>query len=269
MRYCLTYQKNKDKLMDKADEISIYFDRTDVSLVDFLKKYINKRIIINIEIRDFTNEDFKLLKALYEKYPNFALKFSGYDKKFIELSKEAHIPYFLSKLVNNWDAFYGLIELGVSDIYIVEELCFELDLCRPLATAANVKLRTFANVAQAGWSNIPDMKKFFIRPEDVIQYEPYLDTLELITNEVRQEEVLYSVYAEDKQWYGPLKEIINDFTLDIDNRFIVPRFAENRIRCGKKCLKGGSCELCETIEHLAETLKKQGIVVKTKKEEEE
>ena len=269
MKYCLTYQSNKDKLMEKADEISIIFNRADTSLIDFLKKYINKRIIIEIDIKDFTDDDFALLKALYEKYPNFVLKFSGYDKKFIELSKEAHIPYFLSKLVNNWDTFSSLIELGVSDIYVVEELCFELDLCKPLATAANVNLRTFANAAQAGWSTVPDIKKFFIRPEDVIQYEPYLDILEFITVETRQEEVLYSIYAEDKQWFGPLKEIINDFTLDIDNRFIVPRFAENRIRCGKRCLKGGSCELCETITHLADTLKKQGIVVKTKKEEEE
>lgn len=99
MKYCLTYRPNKEQLMNKADELSINFNRSDTTLPEFLEKYRKKRIIINIDIENFTDEDMKLLKAIYEKQPIFTLKFSTYDKKFVEDIKEAHMPYFLSKLV--------------------------------------------------------------------------------------------------------------------------------------------------------------------------
>ena len=269
MKYCLTYRSNKEQLMNKADELSINFNRSDTTLPEFLEKYRNKRIIINIDIENFTDEDMKLLKAIYEKQPIFTLKFSTYDKKFVKDTKEAHMPYFLSKLVNDWDTFNALIELGVSDIYIVEHLGFELDLCAEKAHAANIQLRAFPNIAQASWIDTPEIKKFFIRPEDVIQYEPYLDVLEFITTDTSKEGVLYDIYAIDKKWNGSLKEIISDCNIDISSQYIVPRFAENRIRCGKKCLKGSNCTICETIEHLAKTLEEQKIKVVMKKEEEE
>ena len=62
-----------------------------------------------------------------------------------------------------------------------------------------------------------------------------------------------------------------DFNSDIDNKYIIPRFAEMRIKCGKNCLKGGSCRRCEIIEELSNNLEKTKLVVsidKDKKEDE-
>ena len=63
MKYCLIYQPNKERLMSKADELSIIYNRADTTLPDFLEKYREKRIIINID-EDFKESDFKLIKAL-------------------------------------------------------------------------------------------------------------------------------------------------------------------------------------------------------------
>ena len=46
-----------------------------------------------------------------------------------------------------------------------------------------------------------------------------------------------------------------------DSRYIIPRFAETRIKCGKKCLKGGKCQICERIMQLANSLKKANLIV--------
>ena len=148
MKYCLIYQPNKERLMSKADELSIIYNRADTTLPDFLEKYREKRIIINID-EDFKESDFKLIKALYEKYSNFVLKLEKYNEKLVKDIKENRIPYFLGRLVNDWDTFNALIELEVSDIYVVEHLGFELDLCAKKAHAAAINIRVFPNIAQS------------------------------------------------------------------------------------------------------------------------
>ena len=47
MKYCLKWN-NLSKKLDKADEISIIYQE-DKGLVDFMRKYANKRIILRID----------------------------------------------------------------------------------------------------------------------------------------------------------------------------------------------------------------------------
>ena len=49
-------------------------------------------------------------------------------------------------------------------------------------------------------------------------------------------------------------------------RIIIPRFAEKRIRCGKKCLKGGACDICSKIEQLSKVLEENELLVQIDKE---
>ena len=75
-------------------------------------------------------------------------------------------------------------------------------------------------------------------------------------------DVYYRVYSKDKKWFGQLNELIIDFNSDIDNKYIIPRFAEKRIKCDRKCLKGGLCSRCDRIEELSSSLEKSGLIVK-------
>ena len=54
-----------------------------------------------------------------------------------------------------------------------------------------------------------------------------------------------------------MKTIISDLDSDIDGRFMIPHFAEKRSRCAQKCLKGGSCQICDRCEELSSTLDKK------------
>ena len=71
------------------------------------------------------------------------------------------------------------------------------------------------------------------------------------------------------QWFGDLNEIIINFNDNVDNRFIVREFAPRRIKCGKKCLKGGHCDFCDTVVKLSKTLKEAGIMIKIEENKEE
>lgn len=268
MKYCIDYYKTS-KIINEVDELTITYNKSDTTLLDFLDKYKEKRINIYIEDLDDFNESNELKKISAIKDTNnynIYLKIPYYNKEFINKVKEKEIKFFLETKINSWDGFVCLINLGVSDIYVVEELCFELDKCADLAHQNNIQLRTFPNVAQSKWEELDDIKKFFIRPEDVKLYEDYIDVLEFFGTKDKID-AYYKIYKDGKQWFGQLNEIIIGFNNEIDNRYIIPRFPENRIKCGKKCLKGGSCHICDRIEELSYTLQKSELIVKLEEEE--
>lgn len=274
MNYCVDFCKDF-KYINDVDEITITFNRKDTTLVDFLLEHQTQRI--NIWIKDaedfLENKDLEKFKAIQEKYPDLIFYFKLPDpdrsnqrdsiKKLHKLiEEETSFPYFFDTFVNNWDTLYGYLHKGVSDMYITESLGFELNKVAKVLHDAGIRIRTFPNVCQTACKEIPSLKTFFIRPEDVIYYEDYVDTLEFFgyKNSI---ETVYKVYAIDKKWFGQLKELILGFNEDFDSRYIIPRFAEKRIRCGKECLKGGYCRICERVKDLSKVLEKNSLLIKT------
>lgn len=66
---------------------------------------------------------------------------------------------------------------------------------------------------------------------------------------------MYEIYFKDKEWNGKLREIIKRLSSDINNYYILgPEFANRRMRCEKKCLKGNRCRLCNVLNDLANGL---------------
>lgn len=263
MKYCVDYF-NHIQGLEKADEYTIKYSRKNDILIDFLEKNKTTRVNLTIEER-LTEKDFKLLKPIYDAFPNLYLRFESYDVEVIDMIKECGIPFFFGNRVNNWDELIGFINLGVSDIYIVEDLCFDLERVALAAHKESVNLRTYANVAQSTWKDTPEIKQFWIRPEDVSVYEKYIDVLEFFGTP-QQIAVLLKVYKDDKKWFGQLKEIIIGISSDLDSRFISPQFAKQRVSCKKNCITGGKCRICDRIVELSKTLKDVNIMITEKKE---
>jgi hypothetical protein len=264
MNYCVDFYNHLTGY-EKADEYTIKYTKKNDVLIDFLEKNNTKRVNLTIEAR-ITEAEMELFVSIYEKFSNLVLRFESYDADIIDLIQKSGIPFFFGNRINNWDEFIGFVNLGVSDIYVVEDLCFDLERVASIAKPAGIRLRTFANVAQSTWKGTPEIKKFWIRPEDISIYEKYIDTLEFFGTP-QQISVLLKVYKEDKQWFGRLKEIIFGLQSDIDSRFIIQRFAEQRVKCRKDCLKGGKCQVCDRVVELSNTLEKANIMIKPKRED--
>lgn len=263
MKYCINYHRNF-KNADKADEFTITYNKKNDDLIDFLEKFKDKRINLTIE-ELLSYSELKLLKTIRDGYPNLFLRIENYNDDILEDLTECGIPFFFGNRINNWDEFLGLVELGVTDIYVVEDLCFELDKIAAIAHEENIYLRAFPNVAQSSWKHMHDIKKFWIRPEDIQLYEEYIDVCEFFGAE-NHISILLKIYKEDKKWFGDLSEIIIGLNTPIDSRFIVPRFAESRIKCNKNCLKGGKCRMCERVISLSKTLKDANIMIDIKED---
>lgn len=272
MKYCVDYS-SKNSVLEKVDEINIDIVNKEITnVVDFAKKYKNQRI--NLCINDYEegiNEGFlKAALDVQKENPdlNLVIRIAGYsqDLAFI-LADYPDAKFYFNIWVDDWDRFIGFIEYGVSDIFVCEGLGFELDTAAAVAHEAGVQIRVFPNVAQSKWRGTPSLKTFFIRPEDIGSYEPYVDVCEFF-GEKEKQDTYYNIYKKDKQWFGNLGEIIIGFNDIIDSRYIIPRFAKKRIKCGRECMKGGPCKICDRIVNLSHNLEEAGLIVKKDKRKE-
>ena len=262
MKYCIDFQGKQLDIFDEVDEINIDVLKTNLTdLKEYCELHKNQRINLCINDYDKAIDDKKLFMSFdFQKdNPSYNVKIrlpEWNEEYFKELKKQypESLVYFKTYM-NNWDSLYRYLDLGVSDVYITEQLGFELDKVSTLVHEKNAQVRVFPNVAQCGYKDLDDIYKFWIRPEDVEDYEPYIDVFEFFGEEKKQE-LYYSIYANDKKWMGDLAEIIIDLNGPIDSTCLVPRFCKKRIICGRKCMKGDPCRMCHHILDLAQSLGK-------------
>lgn len=139
-------------------------------------------------------------------------------------------------------------------MYICEELGFFINSISKLLHENNIKVRVYPNICQSSFFEIPDIKKFFIRPEDIYIYSNFVDVFELISDKERQQ-VLFKIYRQEK-WFGELKEVIPSFKENLDNRCIMSTFGAIRSGCKKRCMYDpNGCKICDRFIDLADTLK--------------
>lgn len=270
MKYCIDFALGGN-YMNKVDELMIMTSENH-NYGNFIKNHLNQRIIIKvIDTKDLLEERnlYKVFIALKRELnlTNFAILLPSEceKKEYIEPLKDAEIDFFFFHLADSWVKLNYLIKLGVSDIYITESIGFDIARAGEYAHTNNVKIRAFPNVAQ---KEVPvyDIYSFFIRPEDIPIYDPYIDVCEFFWKaKTNEQSVYYKIYAIDKQWFGELQEIIIGLNQSIDSRHIVKQFAETRCHCRQRCLSGDICHICDRVLDLAGILKKAGIIIDNSK----
>lgn len=274
MKYCVRYSR-KFNFIDKVYEFKIIYKPNHTKLLAFLDKFSDKRIIIS-----FTEEDMQdiVLSNDLDKYAelenkNFAFLLPQINDEnkitislFIKKLKDAEIEYFFDDKVYSIDKVWELISIGVSDVYICGELGFEIKSIADRIHEANVKIRVFPDIAQSTAASGDPLTKFFIRPEDSILYNDYVDVFEFFADDKIRDNLLYTAYAKDQKWYLNLNDIIIGFE-DYDpvsNISIPSQFGYIRMNCRKRCVREGTCHICDRCAELSNKLKENGLVLKEK-----
>ena len=267
MKYCLPYNQktSKSKLIEEADEWTIEYNPQDKTLHEFLEKYKDKRINIFLQDISILNNklDLDLFININNIYPNTYLELSNFSQLLADKLNENHIRFFFKTYASNWDMLYELLFYNVTDVFITEELGFELDKVSQVTKAKNVQVRVFPNVAQSISKNMSPLKTFFIRPEEISLYEPYVDVCEFYGE--KSIITYFNIYKHNQRWSGLLNELIIGFNSDLNNSFLI-ELSNVRVRCGKRCLKGEACHICDQIERLANNLQKAGLAIHFDKE---
>lgn len=259
MKYCILYHR-KFRYMNQIDEIIIKFRDRQVGLIDFLKKKIKpfQRVIITPEPDVYINNNLDIIEVAKSIHKNIAILLPLEQRDVaIDLS-QMNVDFFFNDFVDKWDVLMSYINFGVSDVYIVNELGFELKEVAKVCHEKKVQVRVFPNVAQYSnhIKNLNNFTAFFIRPEDLGFYEPYVDVCELF-GEPDKYSVIYDIYTK-RSWLGDLKDLIIGLEQSILNNTIMPLFGERRLNCEKKCYQG-KCIICEKISTVSKQLEEANL----------
>ena len=256
MKYCLKWNNRCSSLKD-ADEISIKYIE-DKGLVDFMGKYAEKRIIIRLQSTHFSDSEIAKLVAIRNQFPQyrFTVGIPAIDTNLTSRLQERKVPFYILTPVKDWETLNFLVcTLGVTDINISGPLGFELPKVKRFLErfGKDVVVRATPNsIATMFTITCPSLQCFFIRPNDIDLYEPYIDVLEF--DGIEHQDTFYKIYAKEKAFIGKLNQVIYDFDLPIDNMGLIPAFGERRIDCGRECLSGGRCKRCMTLANISETM---------------
>lgn len=259
MKYSARYDRDF-RYLKEVDEVIIDYKNKDGELIRFMETIPEQqRIIVKITDKKLDiDENISILAAAAKVHPNMAVLLPTADAAFAETLKNENLSFFFDKFVNEWDVFMSYMELGISDIYIVNELAFEMPEVSRICKEHNVRVRIFPNVAQMSntAANLNKLKAFYIRPEDIATYEPYVDVCEFF-GPIDRQSVLYEIYKNEK-WMGDLEELIIGLNYSIPNQSIIPAFGEQRLNCRKDCYRG-KCIVCDKIASIANSLKDAGV----------
>ena len=272
MKYCAKYSNNID--LTNFDEISIiHMKGEEEQLIDFIKRHQAKKI--TVVVKDYfefhKDEEWKMFNAIHQEYPDFNFNvcfcevglFRSIDDTLKVCMESLEVPYYTGFLAVNFDQLHHLCRYGVKEVYIGEEICFDLMRAQRVASNYGVTFRAFPNVGQSSVKDAPALQKFFIRPEDIEEYSQYIDTVEF-WGPLNRQDILRRIYSKGK-WFGDLTEIILDMDLPIDSMRIVPGFAHARMNCDRKCMKGGNCKICSLTYDISQQLKEKQLIISQKR----
>lgn len=236
MKYCLN-SRQEAAYLQKADEIKVEFRDRDI-ISDLIEKYPGKDIILMCYYNEITDwkkiEQWNILSRQH-----FIMCLSSISDA--QECKARNIPFYFGYPVKTYYELRAMKDLGVRYVRLGEPLFFEMDMVRSIG----VPVRAIPNIAYIdGFPRKDGVCGTWIRPEDLYLYDDYVETIEFEDTDVKREQALYRIYAEQKNWPGDLNLIITNLQYEGLNRIIVPDMAEKRLNCGQRCQKTSNCKLC-------------------------
>lgn len=250
MKYCLN-SRVAGEYLKQVDEIKVSF-RDRESIPDIAVKYPDKKIILE-HLRGDAILDEKGLKN-YNILTKGNLILCAGTVEELEMAKSLNIPFYFGYPISSYYELLAFKDLGVCYFLLNAPLSFRVDVI----STFGIPIRLIPNVADLdGFPRENTYNGTWIRPENVEDYEKYVDTFEFGNCEgnVLKEQALFRVYAIEKNWPGSLEQLIDGFKFpnEVLNRIINPKDTAMRIFCGQICAQPGThCRICDRALKLAE-----------------
>lgn len=263
--------KMNEPLNDIAKEFNIKFNpqkNNFEKLVDFIQEYENKRI--NIEFPE--GLDLPTIRAINKIADNVYIRLFPQDFVYLKTLQEYNCKFFPDATIaaNNYTVLDSYIALGVSDIYIADDLCYNLKNVSKICLKNSVNIRMILNrIPSTSFDKGENLKSPIFRPQDYYLLKLYINTFEfdcLENNKFNwnKQKVLYRVWFEEQKWNGDLREINKDLKFYFPNASIVPDFTNYKINCERRCSSRikSKCNKCVQLIELGVLLDSKNIRVK-------
>lgn len=256
MKYCVSYKVNTDILHD-ADEIRFSSFNEIFSLREE-EWFQSKRAIL--EILDYSqltlnNQSMtgEMMGSLLLGMDNLFLDFYLLDD-LIEFSNQTDGAYdnrcMFHYPVDTYNLVNMLLSRHVSDIAIDEPLAFDIVNLEHYIHYDNptCRIRIRPYIGRNAWmAPGEDLCHFWVLPQHIKFYEPYVYAIDILANNTMREEALYRIYKSGK-YDLDMAALIEHFDNDpqINALWIDDGMAQHRLTCRQICqsTKPKRCHMC-------------------------
>lgn len=264
--YKYTKTDKLNQTANKKEESQMLFDK----LITFVEQYPNKRI--NIAITD-NNIPVSHLVTLNKLHDNVYVKLNIYQQRYAIEFKNKGIKFFFDNTVpvSTFILLDELIKMGVSDVYIADDLCYNLENVSNRCKKDNVQIRLILNRIPATTPNADtDIHSPIFTPRHFNVLNEYIDVAEFDCFYDSESDaynwnifnVLFKSWFIKHDWYNDLREINKDINFFYPVRQEMPLFIERKTNCGRKCAYSDKCHKCEVVIELAELLYDDDVYIK-------
>jgi len=240
------------------NELRNNFDK----LFDFVSKYKDTRFNIQPD-----NMNYQQMEAIDNINPFIYFKID-LSYKVVEEMKKRGLKFFFnaSSAPSSLSLLEEQIILGTTDIYICDDLCYNLEYVKNICEKNNVQTRLILNeIPSKRFDKGINPKAPIFIPECIEELSKYVDVGEFNVNSWVKIGTLYRIWFERQEWRENLKYIYKDLEIDIPNESLIPNFIEFKMNCGYRCARGSSCNKCEQFVEIARDLKSKNIEYKKEK----
>lgn len=245
MKFCLS-SRQPEAYLKKADEIKVE-NRDIKSVPDLFEKYPEAMVILE-ESFDGTGFDWKELKT-FNTLSQGRLMLCLAEISSAAKAKEIGIPFYMGFPTKTFYEIEGLMNLGATFVRIDAPLFFKMNELDNF----DIPKRLVVNLAYCDMLPREDgVNGVWIRPEDLHMYDEFLDSIEFGNCDLRKEQALFRIYAEEHEWPGELGMIVDNLNHSGLNRMIHPDVTKSRMNCGQRCVAGSMCKICYRALSLAD-----------------
>lgn len=266
----IPYHLNNE-VNDAVKEFNIKYNKKDndfETLMEFVQKYPDTRINIEFIGEISVSSIVTLMRLNPEIYVRLVQGTN--NGQYIKELKEKECKFFYDSpfCVENYCELDAILELGVSDIYVSGDLCYNLEDVAEICHSKGVKLRTILNrIPNTAFNAALDPKSIIYRPQDFKLLSQYIDTFEFDCGKPydwAKFDVLYRAWFIRGHWHGSLHEINEDLKLEYPNDAVMPHFTDYKISCKRKCAQRlrNNCSKCQQFLDVAIALKKKNVKLK-------
>lgn len=261
------YYKYHFELNDKVQGFNVTYDpnvNNFNKLIEFIQTY--PEYDINIKYKD--SIDTKTAAAFAKIGENVRFCLSGQDIQKTEKLKQNGCKFYFDKscgVASVWELKYMVEELGVDSIYILDDLCYDLENVSAYCHDHGVRLRVVLNRCPSKIVH-DDKRLMFYRPQDMDYVERFYDIAEFECGEGFNSfneklcEVLYKRFFVKRDWYGNVQELNPSIPFVVYNRQLPLPYVHKRSTCGLRCLREGTkCRYCDLMYELMGAMAEKGL----------
>ena len=268
------YYKYHFELNDRVQGFNISYDpsKNDFNkLIEFIQTYPEH----DINIKYKNGIDTKTAAAFSKIGDNVYFCLEGQDIQKTDKLKQNGCKFYFDKscgVASYWELKYLVEKVGVDSVYIVDDLCYNLEEVSKYCHERNVRLRVVLNRCPSEIVH-DDKRLMFYRPQDMGYIERYYDIAEFECGEGFNSfnadlcKVLYKRFFIKRDWYGNVQELNPSIPFEAYNRQLPLPYIRRKSTCNLRCLREGSgCNYCDTMYELMNKMVDKGIQFNVKPE---